>query len=182
MDESKKPPHLRLVGPVVAHEVQTPAQPSLFPLPERNALFFVYVARASASEFMDLIDQAQPSWVIDVRVAPRFDFGRLTRRTVFAAFASRRCAYIDLGARLQIETRQDARWNPVFVAEELSMSFKKEGKSFFGPLLFLFDDEKLLYAADEKIPGALRPSPTNGWKTFVMRCDGSRGSYAPTSV
>lgn len=184
MSESGRPQHLRLIADPKADAAPrgSSVQGLLFPTPDRAALFFVNVAQISGSEFISLVETAHPTWVVDVRASPRFDFGRLTRQNVFALFAAQGCSYIDLGAKLKIETRQDARWNPVFLAEALSEHFRHQGTQFCGPVVLLFDDERLLLAADEKLPSALQPSPPTGWKTIVVREPRLRSSPEPREI
>jgi hypothetical protein len=168
--------HLHLV-PAHKHEAETPlpfTQGVLFPLPESDVLLFTDVAKATAHEFVRLIEESQPKWIVDVRVAPRFDFGRLTRKAAFALFEKKRSRYLDLGWKLKIDDRQDARWNPVFLAEVLSESFAEQGRAFGGPVLFLFDEKARLILAEKLLPGVLRPSPSRGWTRYIVPCAASK--------
>lgn len=174
MNDSDRFRHLRLVdhdlGQTEHSHSKVTTQGTLFPLSDTNALFFVDVARASASTFLRLIQRAQPQFVVDIRVTPRFDFGRLNRQRVFDVFQEWRCNYVDLGWRMKVESRKDARWNPVFLAREISELFTNEA-ALKGPVVLLFDDEQLFHAAVAKLPDGLPRKSKENWTVFVERCD-----------
>jgi len=50
-------------------------------------------------QFREAIGRAQPSHIVDLRIAPRFDVGHLNRRAAFLFFDEVGAAYVDLGGQ-----------------------------------------------------------------------------------
>lgn len=91
-DQPPKTRHLlRLVSPPQP-EVHDPAvQLDLFG--GRRTAFVLFTANLSEQGFLEALGEARAECVVDARTFPRFDFGRLTRRQVFAHFEQDRTTY-----------------------------------------------------------------------------------------
>jgi hypothetical protein len=70
-------------------------QARLFPFVSGPSIIFVCVPQVSEQEFVSVIRLAQPAVAVELRRAPRFDIGRLSRQTVFKHFEEAKCKYID---------------------------------------------------------------------------------------
>lgn len=74
---------------------QKAVQPSLFPFGSGRSIIFVSIPGITEREFASLVQLAQPALAVELRRAPRFDIGRLTRQAVFKWFDEAKCAYLD---------------------------------------------------------------------------------------
>ncbi len=70
-------------------------QAGLFPFGQGRSLIFVSIPGVTEQEFVALVQIAQPAFAVELRRAPRFDIGRLTRQTVFERFEDAKCKYLD---------------------------------------------------------------------------------------
>ena len=61
-------------------------QRGLFPRYRPGVFVFVCFPDVQEKEFVELMENARPSYVIDLRIVPRFDVGRLNRDRAFALF------------------------------------------------------------------------------------------------
>jgi hypothetical protein len=176
MPDPKKTSHLRVVSSIADPESEdtrsssSESQLQFFPSADPELLIFADVSRASAQRFTGLLREVAPAFVIDVRAVPRFDFAGMDRQTAFAIFQSYRSQYVDLAARLGIESRRDARWNPVFLKDSVSIVLQAVDAKRLGPIVLLFDDEALLRTSLDMLPSDLRPAPKMGWRSIVARC------------
>jgi len=82
-----------------------PYQAELFSAYAPNLLILVTFPKATAEEFMGVLEHTRPGVVIDLRLFPRFDVGSLSRQKVFKEFETRRILYFDF-ARLSDDPRQ----------------------------------------------------------------------------
>lgn len=112
--------HLRLVRAFEAalQEFVPPAPPvpaapgtqlSLFAPRRAEVAVFLVFSMIDEERFVSLFRQIRPRVVVDVRVSPRFDVGRLRRRDVFSLFRDLHAAYHDLQgmATEQAESRDE---------------------------------------------------------------------------
>lgn len=84
-------------------------QGSLFPSAKPGVVVFVQLASLAGDEFAEAIRLAQPSFVFDLRIAPRFDVGNLNRRAAFALFDEVKATYIDATSPIMMgEQPEDA--------------------------------------------------------------------------
>lgn len=143
------PPHLRLVDqpPEQVNTESSPAlggwqQGALLAYHQEALLILVDFDAVTEADFLQLVLNARPQFVIDLRVAPRFDVGLLNRRNVFALFEQISAKYIDLPGRLGVQKGRDARLNPALLAKEVGRDILGPGASG-GPLVFLGDSAQL---------------------------------------
>lgn len=85
-------------------------QIGLFPFGSRHTIIFVLIPGITEPEFLSLMQLAQPTFAVDLRPAPRFDIGRLTRQEVFQHFDQLRCKYLDPCPTLQLGVDDIRRW------------------------------------------------------------------------
>jgi hypothetical protein len=93
-------PHLRLVRAEEARSMSSGTtargvQEPLFPDPSTVLLVGLDETRGEALPI--LLERLRPLAVIDLRALPRFDFGRLDRKRVFALFRALAIEYLDAG-------------------------------------------------------------------------------------
>jgi hypothetical protein len=82
---------------ISAGDFQDPGpQANLFPVPKRGLLIFVYFPDVTEQEFRETLECAKPSFVLELRSAPRFDIGKLNRQLAFQAFQTQGSRYLDL--------------------------------------------------------------------------------------
>lgn len=73
-------------------------QRQLFPIPRKGMMVFVSMSRISDSDFENALELARPTDVLDCRKYPRFDFGRMNRRSAFEMFDEMSAVYVDVYA------------------------------------------------------------------------------------
>jgi hypothetical protein len=109
---------------------QAGAQGSLFPSAKPGVVVFVQFASVEGDDFAEVLRLAQPSFVFDLRIAPRFDVGNLNRRTAFALFDEVKATYIDATTPLMMGEERES------VIQRFREAIAKI--DFCRPLLFLF--------------------------------------------
>jgi hypothetical protein len=141
------------------------AQGIFFPSSNPNTLIFLAWGRASADDLLDVFELSKPKLIFDLRVAPRFDLGLLTRKRFFELLRQHNCQYIDLFGRMGIENINDALVNPVLVGAQVITFTEKLPIPNNGPFVFLHDDDFF----DDKYIGELAkslPSLTSEWQVY----------------
>lgn len=83
----------QLATPSLSHEVGP--QQLLFPELRPGIVMFLKMPDLADFEFIEILKTAQPAYIFDLRLAPRFDIGRLNRHTAFALFDKVHAAYVD---------------------------------------------------------------------------------------
>ncbi len=127
-------------------------QSALFPETRPGVVVFVCFPDVEEREFENLIESARPSFVIDLRVAPRFDVGRLNRDRVFDLFDAIGSRYVDLtGVLLNGASRADVMTS--FGELLSSTSF-----NLLRPVLFLLSRPEASVASDTEVLRALESS------------------------
>jgi hypothetical protein len=161
MTKPPAPPHLRLVaqrerGWPATSKLNSPEGTQLsFAYPETSAVVFVLIAAIGRDEFARIIDEYLPRWIFDVRTVPRLDTIAQSRHSAFTLFERNKTSYIDLFGRLSINSYKSADSNPVFWGKEVFKLLKEADVK--GPYLFLFDNERLLHAANKVLPSVIMP-------------------------
>lgn len=122
-------------------------QLALFPRPEPTIAVFAWVTGLSDSSFDRLLRLLHPRFVVDVRVSPRFNIGRLNRRSAFALFDTLKVLYFDVAAL-------SGQAGGTAFEDFLRAQATKE--NFGGPLLVLsesmFECESLMRHAANVLP------------------------------
>src|SRR6266404_1012444 len=102
MGEDKQTSRLHIVRapqrtPIAPDDFRDPrTQGTLFPSPRQGLLVFVYFPEVTEDEFRYALEYAKPSYVLELRSAPRFDIGTLNRQSAFGAFERQQARYLDL--------------------------------------------------------------------------------------
>lgn len=118
-------------------------QVSLFPRTKPGVVVFVQFSRVGDEAFVELLRLAQPSFVFDLRIVPRFDLGHLNRRMAFALFEEIRATYVDAATPLMMgEQRENA-------VQRLKDTVAKVDPC--RPLVFLFGSDKGSIASDDEV-------------------------------
>ena len=153
-EKSGNPANVYLEPPEqLSLELEMPEKISLA-YPKRRTFIFALVSTMTWRDFGHLITNNMTSWVIDVRVAPRFDTLAWSRETAFRIFQEQNAVYIDLFGRLKVKSYRSAASNPVIWGKELCnllVDSKREG-----PYMLLFDDHTLMIGAGNVLPPMAR--------------------------
>jgi hypothetical protein len=103
------------------------------------------IGKVDRDSFLSVLQDFRPEWVVDVRIAPRFDRLAGGRHFAFNALENLGIRYVDLFGVLGLKTYQDVDINPSCWSRELANKVAQTHCS--GPYLFLFDNRQLLDAA-----------------------------------
>lgn len=170
---AKVPPRLRVVPAPPQYQPVTRAtfeaavdQRSLFVHESPSLLIFAKVDGLSQDEFYRLIVKSKPKLVLDLRVAPRFDIGTMSRKAVFALFDSIGSRYVDVSGILEIKQARDARLNPSFLGQQLKEIVFKGKTSATGPLLLLSDAAQTDQTYVDALSSAMDSLCEGGWETM----------------
>ena len=87
-------PHLHIVEKRPRMRLDA-IQESLFPSAKRWQLFFVSLPGINDKTFRSIISATQPTIVVDLRRAARFNIGQLNRREALECFAANNSRYFD---------------------------------------------------------------------------------------
>lgn len=153
-EKSEKPANVYLEPPEqLSLKLELPEK---IPLerPERQMFILALVSTMNWHDFVHLISNNMTSWVIDVRVAPRFDTLAWSRETAFRIFREQNALYIDLFGRLKVKSYRSAASNPVIWGKELCNLLVDSERE--GPYMLLFDERTLMVGAGNVLPPMAR--------------------------
>lgn len=176
-DKSRRASHLRLVPDLPPEpmqekkeiEIDSKGQLSLFSDTEPVTICIVNLARVSSSEFVELVRDFRPKWVMDLRPLPYFNIDRLSRRVVFRLFEECNASYRDIASTLGAFSRKDALLNAGVVVHELTRVLSEAGGNrAIGPILVLLDDEDSARLSADVFPKLLQPKPRGGWRAQLL--------------
>ena len=139
-----------------------------------SLLVFLDMSMASDAAFTAMVRELRPRWLLDLRPAPRFDYGRLNRRLAFRLFADNGVSYRDIAGSLRIQDRHDARLHAGSLSRELSELLARSSQALTGPIMFLVDAPSVLHTAKEVLPKTLEPRPKVGWSSRTITVHGER--------
>jgi len=74
---------------------------------------FVSFLQIEDQDFFEVMEYAQPSVILDLRVAPRFDLGKLTRSLAFQIFEQVKASYIDAASLVTTGDSHEAALNAI---------------------------------------------------------------------
>ena len=138
--------HSRMKGRIAASRFRSEEagpQAALFPGSKPGVVVFVQFSNVGDDEFIDVLRLAQPSFVFDLRIAPRFDLGNLNRQTAFALFAEVKATYIDATTPLMMGEQRES------VIQRLREALAKV--DLRRPLFFLFGSDKGSIASNSEV-------------------------------
>lgn len=99
-------------------------------------LIFVYFPEVTEDEFRNALEFSKPSVVLELRTTPRFDIGRLDRKTVFQCFDRDHVKYLDLTSWGNNDRRHSD------LLDEIADAFKNDNIRFERPVMFLLNSFK----------------------------------------
>lgn len=154
--------HLRIVerAPETSAERATEQLSFMFAR-DGHAMYFASVENATEGDFLEFLEVSEPDVVLDLRIVPRFDFGRLSRKSVFRIFEEMSIRYYDIPCRVGATDFNDVALNPMFLIEPLAEILR--GRPDVRSLLILLDDGKALDISMAVLPPRLRPKPKGEW-------------------
>ncbi len=148
-----------------------PVQQGLFPFGQGRCLIFVCFPSVTEREFVSLVRTAQPAVAVELRRAPRFDIGRLTRQLVFKFFEDAKCRYYDPIPHPQPDCNDLKNW----LAPALDISEKDTAR----PIMFFLSDAEDTRVLRQRIYNAFADSDRN-WEVYdVGKCCPESGPTAP---
>jgi len=145
-------------------------------------LVFVSFPKVSDTEFVSILDQVHPGAIVELRKVPRFDFGRLNRRTAFEYFRRNGSRYVDLIADA---TEQDDQ------LVEKVREILSDRSARVSPLMFLVSGNDHLSSLTGTILNCLKVSgeqwnicylPHHGQNVSFDSRDGAMPQGAATNV
>lgn len=116
-------------------------QAMLFSEASAYTLGFIKAAELDAERLVGLIEQAKPHLIFDLRPAPSFAQGTLSRRAMFALFKQHGTEYFDVAGVLGVTARRDALLNPALLIDTIQINILRSGKGLYGPIFFFVEDE-----------------------------------------
>lgn len=171
----KPPTFLRLVEPIPAlpavnTEDFKPSewQSTLFAQDNPALLIFVDFVDISESDFLTILTSAKPKFMIDLRLAPRFDIGAINRKLVFSLFQQLGTNYFDLSGRLGVRSLNDARLNPSLLAEAIQDAVFPKKTLIQGPIVFLVDKNQFQEDYISNLTNGLDSSSDIGWEILLV--------------
>jgi hypothetical protein len=173
MKAPKPPPFLRVIEkapqrrPIEQGDFRVaPWQQTLFAVPLPNLILFIHFEAVSESDFLAAIVNARPKYVLDLRVAPRFDLGTLNRRIVFSIFQQVGAQYYDIAGKLDIKTHRDAKLNPSLLINELRTIVFRDKQRVDGPIAFLVGDQQADEVYEDLVARNLDNLSDKGWEVL----------------
>jgi hypothetical protein len=140
------------ISPEAFSPIEQGPQASLFPESRPGIVVFVSFPDVEECEFVDLLENAKPRFVIDLRVVPRFDIGRLNRERAFDIFDAAGTRYIDLTGTLMNGASRDD------VMRSFGELLSSNSFNLFRPVVFLISRPETSVATDTEVLYALAAS------------------------
>jgi hypothetical protein len=157
--------HSKTANPIRSREffqTEVGPQTSLFAYPKPGMIVFVQFQSIKDVDFVDLLTEAQPAYVVDLRLAPRFDIGVLNRRLVFELFDKVRANYVDSTAVLM--SGKD-RETAIKAISELLHSSRVDLER---PIVFILENMNNSAASDSEILAMLADAGKNAREILVV--------------
>lgn len=139
-------------------------QLSMFPSHSPNMIVFVTSGQLDEGSFTHLLDSIHPSYFIDLRSAPRFDYGALNRIKAFDLFDTSDVTYFDLDPsdlaafEILIKKSTEKTW-----AGSSGQFKKKIPQTYFGPLVFVLDENANENSVKETVVDMLNNMSKKDW-------------------
>lgn len=133
-----------------------------------SLLVYIDFENTKESDFLSVLKNAKPRFVIDLRLVPRFDLGNTNRKHVFSIFTQNKTKYFDVSGALGIKNNNDARLNPEILCNTLLELVFRGNSRVEGPIVFLIDsyhfNEDYIY----KLTEAITPISDIGWEILLV--------------
>lgn len=139
--------HLRLVSSnaKLAPLYVEPEQLTL-PYMEPSSIVLANVQHFDRYEFLRFLLSVRPHWIIDLRIAPRFDQIAGLRSNAFLIFSSLGATYIDLLGQMNVKSYSASEVSPNYWGRAIFQMIY-DSKAHRGPFVFLFERTELLMAS-----------------------------------
>lgn len=141
-------------------------QGSFLPSDDPRTLIFLEWDESSVGNLLDVFALSKPKVIFDLRVAPRFDIGPLTRKRFFELLSESNCKYIDVCGRMGVSNPNEALRNPVLVADYAGQFTAESAASNLGPFVFLHDHGAVDDEYVTALARALRVAKSSDWKVY----------------
>jgi hypothetical protein len=141
-------------------------QGTLFKISSNYLLLFLDISSISDSLFLNILKGGMLR-TFDLRVAPRFDIGSLTRARVFELFKQHQIDYFDIPGSLSVSSMYDVRLNPESIAPFIFSKIREH--KIPGPNLFLFENEKRASEFATLLPRALPAPAKHTWEILLLK-------------
>ncbi|MCG8649227.1 MAG: toll/interleukin-1 receptor domain-containing protein, partial [Pirellulales bacterium] len=145
----------------------------LFSEASLQTLGFVKASQIDAALFIKLIEQASPKYIFDLRSAPNFGRGGLTRRSAFALFDEYNSRYFDVAGAVGAKGADDAILNPNILVPALQKKLLQSTKPLAGPVLFFVEEEQFVERYFDLIAANLPSLDDRGWEIAVWPSNSS---------
>ena len=146
-------------------------QGSLFPRLKPGVVVFGQLAGVDGDEFAEVLRQAQPSHVFDLRIAPYFDVRNLNRQTAFALFDEINTTYVDTTIPLMRGEQRE------LAVQRLRDTVVKVDAQ--RPLVFLFASEKSSMVSNDEVLNMLRLAGKPASEFFYLPGPEASGPLQP---
>jgi hypothetical protein len=173
MAQRSRPAFLRLVHSdsdvsrsTIGPSDTAPAQDSFLPSNHPNTLIFLAWGKASMEDLLDVFELSRPKLIFDMRAAPRFDLGQLTRKYFFELLRKYKCRYVDLLGRIGINNVKDSLANPALIAREATQFIDELQPPDSGPLVFIHEDDSLGDDYISNIANSLPCGTVASWQVY----------------
>ena len=170
MKGSVSRPYLRIVkihdevGESGSKRTATPErQPMLFSDASSYTLGFIKAAHLDADRLVNLIEEARPRLIFDLRPAPSFARGAVSRRNLFSLFDRNAVEYFDVAGVLGVTESRDGLLNPALLMDAIRVKILRTSKGLAGPVFFFVDDELFHEAYFTGIADRLTHQDGRGW-------------------
>lgn len=173
MPHQRRPSFLRLIHSVDTEVRRTSnrtnsgtAQDTFLPSELPNTLIFFSWSNVAEDDLLDIFELSKPKIIFDLRITPRFDLGRLTRKRFFELIRQYECRYIDLFGRIGISNINDALANPILVAEHVASFMESLVIPNAGPVVFLHESGTVDDEYVSVFASALPSKSGMAWQVF----------------
>ncbi|MER9071793.1 TIR domain-containing protein [Mesorhizobium sp. M0904] len=175
--ERRELPYLRLVEPTdrPAPQSRTPSwdgtgsQHSLFSDADGQTLGFIEVSEMEPSTLLNLLHEARPRYIFDLRQVPDFTKGKLSRRAVFSLFENLGITYFDVAGYLGAKSPRDTAFNPRLLIPNIMENLVVRPTSLSGPALFFLDPEHMTEPFIEAVAIELPAQDSRGWRIAIWQ-------------
>lgn len=118
-----------------------PKQPMLFSDASLHTLGFIKAADLDPKQFANLIKEAKPRVIFDLRPVPSFSRGTLPRRNVFSLFSEYNVTYFDVAGVLGVSGGRDGLLNPALLIDALQINILRSTNGLTGPIFFFVNND-----------------------------------------
>lgn len=162
--ETKRESVLKLVWGFASHKKQEKkespkVQMDLFGSNTENTLVIIYFYDLNGKRFSEILNETHPSYILDMRVNPRFDIDGYSRKIAFSEFDSIGSIYFDYTELVGPSDKNKS--HIIQAAEKIVKTAKK------GPVAFIFGKKDQDEEYEEELLDSLTDDKKN-WSLSVL--------------